>query len=262
MVIIKHELKMNMKSLLIWSLSIGLFCFCFLLMYPSLQDTVTEMSEAYANMGGFSQAFGLDKLGMDTIMGFYSAEIGSIFCLGGGIFAAILGTEMLAKEEGGHTAEFLFTLPKSRSSIMIRKIVSMVLIILIFNGVCILCNSGAIFLIGENIDNKPFLLYHLAQIIMQMELAAICFMVSSFLKKASMGLGIGIVIILYASNMIAKIIPDMENIKYITPFYYSDSADIISSGKIDMTLIAIGMGITIMAIIIAICHYRRKDLAS
>lgn len=260
--IIIHEWKMNRKTLLIWSLSIGVFCFCFIWMYPSLQDTLAEMSEAYSNMGGFSQALGLDKLGMDTIMGFYSAEIGSIFCLGGGLFAAILGTEMLAKEEGGHTAEFLFTLPTTRNQVLIKKLVSMVIITLVFNVICLLCNTGGILLIGGDVEWKKFFLYHIAQMVMQMEIMGICFMISSFLKKVSMGLGIGVVIILYACNMLAKIIPDMENLKYITPYYYSDAAEIISTGKIEMDLMGIGFIIMMISIVIGLTNYNKKDLAT
>ena len=78
MTIFKHEFKMNLKSLLIWTLSIGLMSCLLLLLYPSLKTTINEMSSDFSNMGGFSTAFGLDKLNIGEIMGYYGTEIGAI----------------------------------------------------------------------------------------------------------------------------------------------------------------------------------------
>ena len=55
-------------------------------------------------MGGFSSAFGMDKLAFGSIMGFYGMECGNIMGLGGAFFAAVTGMGLLAGEEGGHTA--------------------------------------------------------------------------------------------------------------------------------------------------------------
>lgn len=262
MIVLKHELRMNVKGLMIWALSIGLFGFVFLLMYPSLEDVLAEMTASYANMGGFTQAFGLDKIGMDTIMGFYATEIGAFFCLGGGLFAAILGTGMLSKEEGGHTAEFLFTLPIGRTKIMLQKFLSLLVLILAFNIICVAFNSLAFFMIGESIEQKGFLLYHGAQLVMHMEIACICFMLSAFTKKTSLGIGLGMVIFLYAGDMMAKIIPDLEILKYITPFYYATASDIISSQQIEMSLLGIGLVIAVISTVAAFAYYKNKDLAA
>ena len=48
------EIKMNMKSLIIWSLSVGglgLFC---IILYQSMQGDMKEMADAFSNMGAFS----------------------------------------------------------------------------------------------------------------------------------------------------------------------------------------------------------------
>ncbi len=40
---------------------------------------------------------------------------------------------MLSKEEEGHTAEFLYTLPLSRTSIVVKKYFSLFILVALFN---------------------------------------------------------------------------------------------------------------------------------
>ena len=58
------------------------------------------MSALFAGMGDFSAAFGLDRLGYGTIMGFYGIECGNILGLGGAFFAALTAMGLLDGEEG------------------------------------------------------------------------------------------------------------------------------------------------------------------
>ncbi len=262
MTIFKHEFKMNLKSLLIWTLSIGLMSCLLLLLYPSLKTTINEMSSDFSNMGGFSAAFGLDKLNIGEIMGFYGTEIGAIYALGSSMFAALLGIGILSKEESGHTSEFIFTLPISRKRVITEKLLSVIFIILCFNLICILLILISFLIIGESVDMKVFLLYHLAQLIMNIEIGAICFALSAFSKKANLGSGLSVALLLYFTDIMAKIVKETEFLKYITPFYYSGAADIITSSSIDVSLLMPGLLITIISIAIGYVKYTKKDLAS
>ena len=119
MTLFKHELKMNLKTLLIWAGCIGFTCCGCLLLFEGFADTMDEVAEAYSQMGSFSAALGLDRLSIGTMEGFYATEIGLIFAIGGAMFAAMTGAVMLSKEEEGHTAEFLYTLPFRREYILV-----------------------------------------------------------------------------------------------------------------------------------------------
>ncbi|MBC7959785.1 MAG: ABC transporter permease, partial [Vallitaleaceae bacterium] len=96
MTIITHELKMNLKSFLIWTMSIALMAFTFMLMYPLLKDSLKDMGDQLMSMEGLSAAFGMDKLSIYTPMGYYGTQVGYILALGGALFAALLGTGMLS----------------------------------------------------------------------------------------------------------------------------------------------------------------------
>lgn len=262
MTIIKHELKANFKTLLIWSIVVGSMILAFMLMFPLMEDTLSQMGDLYSNMEGFSAAFGLDKLSIYTAMGFYGTEVGAVLSLGGALFAALLGGGMLSKEEGGHTAEFLLTTPISRASIVFQKLATTAIIVFVFNLICTSLAAISFLIIKESIDIPAFLLYQLAQFIMHLEIACICFCISAFAKKSNAGLGLGIATILYFMDIMVKTISELDSLKYITPFYYAGAADIFSSGKIDGVLLFIGIIIILLSVIIAYGKYSKKDITA
>ena len=106
MVIWKHEWKQNFKVFLIFCLTVGICCFGCVLMFDSVAESMEQMAAGFAGMGSFSTAFGMDKISIATLEGFYAVEINLIFSLGGAMFAAMTGAALLSKEEEGHTAEF------------------------------------------------------------------------------------------------------------------------------------------------------------
>lgn len=262
MTIIKHEWKVNLKTLIIWSATVGIMVFAFILMFPMMKDTLNQMGDLYSNMEGFSAAFGLDKLSIYTAMGFYGTEVGAVLSLGGALFAALLGAGMLSKEEGGHTAEFLLSAPINRSKIVLQKLAALVIIILVFNIICFLLAILGFLLINESIEMREFILYHIAQLLMHIEIGCICFGISAFSKKINVGLGLGIALILYFTDIMSKTISDLDFLKYITPFYYSGAGDIFSSAKIDGLLLFIGIIIMIISVAVAYIKYCEKDIAT
>ena len=45
MILFKHEMKMNLKSLLIWTLCVGGLCMGCILLYTSLEDSLQDIAE-------------------------------------------------------------------------------------------------------------------------------------------------------------------------------------------------------------------------
>lgn len=101
---------------------------------------------------------------------------------------------------------------------------------------------------------------HFAYYLLQIELAGICFGISSFLRKGNVGVGFGIAIIMYFLNLIANIAAVADFLKYLTPFGYCEGADIVSSGSLDEVKIVIGVIIGICGIMTAYLKYMKKDI--
>lgn len=261
MTIFKHEIKQVRMTLLIWGGVVGLMILVCMLTYSGMDSDTSNMFE---NMGAFSDAFGMDKLSIGSLMGLYGIESGNVLAIGGAFFAALIGIGMLSKEENGHTAEFLLTHPISRQRVVIEKIFATLFIIILFNVMCLLFSIASFAMIGEmeNVVWDAFWLFHLAQLVMQIEIAFICFGISAFLKRGGVGVGIGLAAMMYFLNIICNISSEAEFLKYITPYQYAEPSQIISKVSIDGVLITVGITYAIIGIIVGFCHYNRKDIAS
>jgi hypothetical protein len=164
------------------------------------------------------------------------------------------------KEEKERTAEFLMTHPVSRNRVITEKLVSVFAIILVLNIIVFICSAGSILAIKEEADWTPILLLHIAYLLMQFEIAGICFGISAFLRKSGLGIGIGIACLMYFLNIIANISEDAKFLKYITPFGYTEGSDIINDVTLKTEYVIPGMIIMVIGIISAYIKYTKKDI--
>ena len=225
-----------------------------------IRDRMESVNDVFASMGSFTEAFGMDRLNFGSLVGFYAVECGNVLGLGGAFYAALCAAGILSKEEKDKTAEFLLTHPVSRKRIITEKLVAVLLQITAMNIIIYAVAVGSIAAVGEEIPLKEISLLHLAYYLLQIELAGICFGISAFLRKGSAGAGLGIAAMMYFLNLIANIADVAELLKYITPFGYCDGADIVTNGRLDGGMVAIGAGIGIGGIMIAYLKYTKKDI--
>lgn len=260
MTIFKQEMRRGRAQLLIWTAAVGgLLAICVLL-FPEMKGEMAQVSDIFASMGSFTQAFGMDRLDFGTLIGFYGVECGNVLGLGGAFFAALLGIAALAREEGGRTAEFLLTHPVTRARVIAEKLAAVVAQLLIFNLVNLALAVICIRAIGEPLPARELLLLHAAYLIMQLELALVCFGLSAFLRRGGLGLGLGLAAIAYFLNLIANIADSAAWLKRVTPFGYTESADILTSGRLDAGLVLLGACVGVIFAAVGGAYYARKDI--
>ena len=103
-------------------------------------------------------------------------------------------------------------------------------------------------------------LLHLAYLLLHLELAALCFGISAFRYSSGLGIGLGLAVSLYFANLIANAAPAADWLNYVTPFAYTDGADLLTEGGLDLALVLPGMAYGIAAVVLGFLYYRRKDL--
>lgn len=260
MTLIKHEMKQGRLALAIWTISIAFLIVICVLLFPEMESQMNEVNDMFASMGSFTAAFGMDRLNFGTLVGFYAVEGGNIMGLGGAFFASLLAIMVLSKEEKDHTAEFLLSHPVSRIQVITEKLLAVLLQIILLNVIVWALSVASIAAIGEEVPWKELNLLHLSYFLMQLELAGICFGISAFIRKGSAGIGLGIAAIMYFLNIIANITEKAEFLKYITPFGYTEGADIVDNGALDTKLVLIGMVYALIGIAAAYWNYNRKDI--
>ena len=260
MTLVRHELRQGRLSFLIWTASIGFLLATCVFLFPEMKGQMDGINDMFGSMGYFSEAFGMDRLNFGTLVGFYAVECGNILGLGGAFYASFCAVGMLSKEEKDRTAEFLLTHPVSRTRILSEKLMAVMIQITLMNLLIYALAVGAIAMIGESVPWKEVTLMHLAYYLLQIELASICFGISAFLRKGSIGVGLGIAILLYFLNLIANIADVALFLKYITPFGYCEGADIVADGRLDGGMVAIGMLLCLAGIAASYLKYRKKDI--
>ena len=260
MILLKHELKRGRKMLIIWTAVIAFMLAVCVLIYPEMKNQMNEINGMFSEMGSFSAAFGMDKINFGEFMGFFGVECGNVLGLGGAFYAAMLGVSVLAKEEREGTAEFLLTHPVSRRRIVAQKFCAVFLQLAALNAGVIAVTALSVLFIGESVEIGTLALLFLAYFILQIETAAVCFAVSAFLSRGGSGIGLGIAVIFYFLNIVANLTEQAEILKYITPFGYTEGADIIANGSLNAKYLAVGLVLAVVGIITAFCRYCRKDI--
>ncbi|MGN0620278.1 MAG: ABC transporter permease subunit [Porcipelethomonas sp.] len=262
MTIYIKELKQSARAMIIWTCSIAFMMLVCILMFPEMKGQMDSVSDVFANMGDFTAAFGMDSLSFGELMGFYGIECGNVLGIGGGFFAALIGSSVISKEEKEHTAEFLLTHPVRRSSVLTQKLMSVLTQIILMNIFVAAVSLISSAIIGEEFQMREFILLHTAYLIMQIEISCICFGISAFIKRGSIGIGLGITLALYFMNIVCNISEQAEFLKYITPYGYSEASRIISESKLELGLIGIGMFFSVSGIVTAYLKYTKKDISA
>ena len=255
-----HEIKRNRLSLFIWSGAISLLLAICVLIYPEMSKQMADMEDMLSQMGGFSDAFGMNDVNIGEFMGYFAIECSETLGLGGAIFASILGAGILSKEERGRTADLLLSHPISRVRVVAEKLLAVVAQVAFLNIAIILLTSLSIFAIGETVDIKIMALIFLSYFILQTEIAIISFCISAFVGKGSTGIGIGVAVFFYFVNLISNLTDDLDFLKYVTPFGYAEGTSILSNEAIEIKYLAIGLAVVALAIFAAFANYRRKDI--
>lgn len=260
MTLVKHEMRQGRLSFAIWTGSIGCLLAICVFLFPEMKGQMEGVGDVFASMGSFTEAFGMDRLNFGTLTGFYAVECGNVLGLGGAFYASLCAVSVLSKEEKERTAEFLLSHPVSRVYIVTEKLTAVLVQITAMNLMIYALSVGAIAAIGEEVPWKEISLLHLAYYLLQLELAAICFGISAFMRKGSVGIGLGIAVVMYFLNLVANISETAEFLKYITPFGYAEGADIVTNGCLDGAMILLGILYGAVGITAGYWEYCRKDI--
>ena len=73
MTILKHEMRQNRNTLLIWTAAIGFLLAVCIFLFPEMESEMEEVSDAFSSMGStryLRVAFGMDQVSFGTFWAF------------------------------------------------------------------------------------------------------------------------------------------------------------------------------------------------
>ena len=261
MTILRNEIRFHWKGTLIWSLSLSAFAILALVLYPQVAVYSGFFNSMVERMGILGQMFNMKNMDVFEFMNYYGLENGNFIGLGGGMFAAITAINIVAREEGRHTAEFLYPHPVGRISVLVQKFVAMVLQLVVLNAIFILAARIGAGLISMTFPQKKFMDFHLSLFMMNLQVAVLCFGLSCFKKRDSVVPGLGLVLAFYFLNLFININREVATFKYFTPYFYTDIGRIGSNGGPLWESIGLGFAVAGAVFLLGMAYYSRKDLA-
>lgn len=263
--IFKRELRANLKSLIIWCVSMFFLIYAGMIKYTGYAKAGQNVNELFNQLpSAFKAILGLNTLNATSISGFYSIFY-LYFMLLAGIHAIMLGSVIMSKEERDKTADFLFAKPLLRSKIVTAKFLAIFINLIILNLTTLFSSIlfVTIFNNGQSITDIIIMLM-IPLFILQIIFATLGTFIAVITKNTKRATSLSTAILL--STFILSVAIDLYNkidyLKYLTPFKYFPASNVIISKSYETSFIILSFIISIGFIITTYILTDRRELCS
>lgn len=262
MAIFIHELRANLKSLLIWSAIIALLIVIAVAKFAAFAGNPETLKILDSMPPAVLDALSMRAFNLTTLSGFYGVMF-IYFGLMGAIAAAMWGSDIISKEERDKTVEFTLVLPVSRAQVVTAKALAALV-----NCVALVLITWAVSLIAVrsyNPDSRflEFLALEMqAMLVIELIFLAIGLLLGCSMKryKISGSVAVGIILMTYFLSVASALDERLDFIKYFSPFKYFDAGELFRSGRLDNSYLLLSAGVIIVCVIAAYQLYQRRDL--
>lgn len=258
--IIFQEFKSNLKSFVIWFVSLSALFFVASFEFEMFQSDprILEAMESFEFL--FNALGGLPDL---TTASGYLSLVSLYLYIPLAIYSALLGSQIISKEEQKKTAEYLFTLPVSRNKVIISKLTVSLSYTILLNVLSMLVCLYSFGRFSTTLDTFSVFVFHLGVgiLLTQIIFLSIGMVLSGVLKqyKRSGGITVGIVIGTFMISMLVGLAEKADVLKYITPFQYFSSTAMLE-GKFELVYIIITIVIVSLSVGGLFFFYKKRDL--
>lgn len=264
--ILRFELKRNFRAFLIWTLSITVFAVYMMSLYGSsfagMGKGIEQFMHAFPD--SLRRVFGMDRLDLTTVTGYFGMEVHLMIILFGAIYAVLLSSSLLSKEESEKTVEFLLARPVTRAQVVTQKLLTFVVYVTLYTAVTWVASYASILAFGKRgFDGQAFWLLGGMTFLAIMVMAVLGFLGSIFVTHARGVYSAALVLVLglYAAQIVTAVSRKMSFLGYVTPFKWANAADILPQGKVDWVYVALALVVIAAGVAGSYWAYGRKDLA-
>ncbi|MDF2613315.1 MAG: putative rane protein [Clostridia bacterium] len=259
----KREVRAHLKSLVIWSVGMIFMVAGGMGKYAGYASSAKTLNEFIAQMPKMVQAImGFSTFDLSKASGFYGV-LYSFLAVMAAAHAAILGTEIISKEERDKTAEFLLVKPISRNAVVSSKILAGIFNITVLNGITLVASIYITGYLsnGENVTDDILLLMK-GMFILQLLFMFSGTSVAALSKnpKGAVSISAMAVLVTFIVSKVTEIDSRLINLKYITPFKYYDAKDLMYHARLDSVFITLSIFIMGVMAGVTFTAYSKRDL--
>lgn len=259
------EMRRNTFSLIIWMVIITVLISVTMSVYRTFLENQSKIMGMLSLVPKGALEFkGISNFNdLLSILGFYAVNNIIYMMLLGSIFAIVLSSNILLKEEYNKTAEYLLTRPLTRSEVFTSKLAVVSIDIFMLN----LVTSLVGFICLEIFKKGPFsissfLILSLYTLLLNILFGAIGFFLSTIVRKPKpiTTFCIGLVLIFYFIFTISKITENFSALGYLSPFKFVNTNATDPSYKLDLISLVYFLGISLLLTVVSYRLYLRKDI--
>lgn len=263
--ILRREIKAGLKPFIFWALGL------FLLVFAGMTKFTAFNTADGANMAALIEKFprvvqavmGMVGLDLTTLGGYYSIlAYFALICTA--IYGVHLGNSAVSRESVDKTYEFLFTKPRSRTYILLMKLLAGWIFLTLFSVLDYLFSSAAQSVLGIASDlDRQLLLFALSVWLSGSFFFSLAAFIAAVVKNAERGALFGNLFFLYAFIMgiVNDTMADQAVLRFISPLRYFSSADILS-GRLDPVFILLAVLLSGVFLAGALRSFAGKDLSA
>ena len=263
--IYRQEFKMNLRSVITWSVAVTVLIIIFVSLFSSFAQDAALLNEMMANFPEeLLAAFGMTGVDMATILGYFSLAFLFVqICLA--IQAANYGFSLVSIEEREWTADFLLAKPVGRTQILTSKLLAVLssliltdIVVWISSYVCISLFKG-----DATYETSSLMLLLLSIVPFQLFFLAVGLVVSLLVKRVrsvtpyAMALAFGMYVLSAFGDLLGEVA-----LEKITPFKHFEPNYIVQHGAYDLPLVLISVAVIVISLVGSYVLYARRDIPS
>jgi len=257
-----RELKSSRKSLAIWSGVMALLIFVGAAKFSAYYGDPSMLAMLDAMPKALVDAMSLRAFNLTTLTGFYGLMF-LYFALMGAVAAAMWGADTISKEERDKTVEFSLVLPVSRSRVVTAKALAAVVNCVIFVLVTWVCSVAAAQAYNPDQAFYSFLALEMeAMFLIELIFLAVGLLLGCAMKeyKLSSSVAVGIILVTYILSVVSGMRPNLDFLKYVSPFKYFDAAALLRDGGFSGSYLLLAAAVIAVSVAGAYWTYNRRDL--
>lgn len=260
-VIFFKELKRTRTSMIIWGLFVGLIAYMGILEYPVIGQYTAVIGDTLALIPPIAQMlFGVYNINIAQPIGYY---IVMYYWAGLLVFthAIYMGASIVAKEKRDKTAEFLFTKPEKRRTIVVAKLLAGLVNIAVVGLVAIAMSLIAMQPITtDSAVSAQILLSGVGMFATQCVLLAVGFWVSSLFKtyKSGMFASVAFLILSYCLLFFVQSV-GLSSLNFVSPLAYFNVSEVVAGG-INVFYVLLSIAVIAVCVYFGVRIYGKKEM--
>jgi len=263
--IIRHELRANVKASLLWAFGLSAMTYLMMYLFPSIAQEHAKWDRLVAQLPQSVLAgFGMNQLRLSDIFGYYGTQVYPLLVLFVAIYAVMLFSALLAREESEGTIEFLMAKPVSRTAIFLGKALAALALAVLCNGLLFLATWGSF----AEFQTKVFSLgllgwFSLGLLLVTVVFGSFALLLSCYLPRPRtlLSLTIGVAFACYLVGIASAMSAKLRDLRYLSPFQFVDATTLVRRGDVPPWHVAGLCGLCGLFLVWAWAFYREKDIA-